>query len=235
MNGFQFHLGTTQCVALPDRALWLPEKRILVVSDLHLGKSLRVARMGGAFLPPYENTETLLRLDHLIGKLKPATVVCLGDSFDDMGAAHDISQDIVDWINRMQAGRVWIWITGNHDPAPLPLGGTQCHSWFDGEVSFQHIADPSARLEISGHFHPKTTVHAKGRSLSRPCFLLDKDRVIMPAFGTFTGGLRADSPELATLMKNNALAVLTGKTAVVVPLSSAQKHSHQEHIRLRER
>jgi DNA ligase-associated metallophosphoesterase len=218
MNGYQFSLGTTQCVALPEGALWVADGRVLVVSDLHLGKSLRMARLGGAFLPPYENTETLWRLDELISKLRPQTVICLGDSFDDIGAAHEIPDDIILWITRMQAGRKWIWITGNHDPGPLPFGGSNCLNWTHRNLCFQHIADPNSQMEVSGHYHPKTTVRSKGRAVTRPCFLVDAHRVILPAFGTFTGGLRASSPILSGLMHDNALAVLTGKTAIALPM-----------------
>ena len=70
-----------------------------------------------------------------------------------------------------------------------------------------------AKGEISGHYHPKAQGRTRLRTISRPAFLVDCDRVILPAFGTFTGGLRSTSPELARLMHPDALAILTGPSA----------------------
>jgi len=76
---------------------------------------------------------------------------------------------------------------------------------------------------VSGHYHPKKTLRTKSRSLTRACFLIDKNRVIMPAFGAFTGGLKASDPVLTNLMKDDALAVLTGRQALPVPMKDPKK------------
>lgn len=224
MNAFEFSFANTTCCALAEGALWCPASRAMIVSDLHLGKSIRMARRGGGLLPPYENTETLIRLDSLVDRLDPLVVVCLGDSFDDSGAAHEMPDTITEWITRLQAGRQWIWITGNHDPAPLPMGGTQLAQWLSGNIVFRHIASTDASAEVSGHYHPKKTVRTRGRTITRPCFLIDRHRVIMPAFGTFTGGLRTSDPAFSGLMENDALAVLTGKVALPVPMADPRNN-----------
>ena len=87
-------------------ALWWPDERLLCVADLHLGKSERLARRGGALLPPYETAETLDRLAAEIAALAPARVVCLGDSFDDTaaGAALDAGRGGAPVRPRRRAG-----------------------------------------------------------------------------------------------------------------------------------
>ncbi|WP_099826696.1 ligase-associated DNA damage response endonuclease PdeM [Oceaniglobus indicus] len=199
-------------------ALWWPAKRLLCVSDLHLGKSERIARRGGTMLPPYETRDTLTRLEAEIATLDPACVVSLGDSFDDGAAAHGLGADDRAWIARLQRGRRWVWIEGNHDPDLTGIGGVHLHSLPLPPLTFRHIAVPGEAGEVSGHYHPKAVLSLRGKHVSRPCFLHDSNRVILPAFGTFTGGLSWADPVFRTLMRAEATAVLTGPMAHAIPV-----------------
>ena len=187
---------------------------MLIISDLHLGKSERMARLGGAHLPPYEAIETLERLEADITASQARTVVCLGDSFDDAAAAAGLDTELVDWVLRLQAGRRWIWIEGNHDPGPVALGGEHLAEMDVGPLVFRHIAMAGARGEVSGHYHPKARI----ASTSRRCFLVDGDRLIMPAYGTYTGGLWSSDPVLSGIMGLKALALLTGPVVRTIPM-----------------
>lgn len=218
MNGCEISLNGAQLTALGSGALWWAGESLLCVSDLHLGKSERMARRGGSALPPYETRDTLARLEEVLNAHRPSTVVCLGDSFDDLGAALALAEEDRLWINRLQAGRQWIWIEGNHDPGPVDLGGSHLAALHMGPLSFTHIAQDGAVGEVSGHYHPKVHLNARGRSISRPAFLIDSARLIMPAFGTYTGGLRSDAEVLNRLMQPGAQAIMTGKTPVQVPM-----------------
>ena len=218
MNSYPVTLAGVDLSARASGALWWPARSVLVVSDLHLGKSERIARAGGAMLPPYETRDTLARLDAEIAALGPRTVVCLGDSFDDAAVADGLAEDAVLWLTRLMAGRAWVWIEGNHDPGPVGLGGAHMADLPLAPLTFRHIAKPGASAEVSGHYHPKATVRTRGRQVSRPCFLHDSDRVILPAFGTYTGGLRCTSPVLTGLMRPEALAILTGPVPQVIPM-----------------
>ncbi len=213
MDGYAFTLGGTDLLARPSGALWWPARRLLAVADLHMGKSRRLARRGGALLPPYDSAETLARLDAEITALNPVKVLCLGDSFDDSAAAHELDEPDRLWLLRLMAARTWLWVAGNHDPAPVALPGTSRAEWRQDGLVFRHIATGTAG-EISGHHHPKWS--ATGRM--RPCFLLTGQGAILPAFGAYTGGLRADAAELAPLCGPGTLAVLTGRCAIPVPV-----------------
>ncbi|MEM1236102.1 MAG: ligase-associated DNA damage response endonuclease PdeM [Pseudomonadota bacterium] len=218
MNGYAFPLAGAKLVALGSGALVWPEERMLVVSDLHLGKADRVARRSGAMLPPYETQDTLQRLETDIRASQAATVICLGDSFDDLAAAESLSEDERLWIARLQAGRRWIWIEGNHDPGPVDFGGTHLAELNVGPLIFRHIAVVGQVGEISGHYHPKARMTVRGRVISRPAFLYDVDRLILPAYGTYTGGLRSDDETLKGLMRKDARAILTGARPHVIPM-----------------
>lgn len=215
-------LAGTALAALPSGALWWPDKALLCVADLHLGKSERIARRGGALLPPYETAETLDRLAADIARHAPRIVVCLGDSFDDGACADALAPGESARLATLAAGRDWIWIAGNHDPAPLSVAGRHLADFALGPLTFRHIARTDAGPgEISGHWHPKARVALRGRTISRPCFLSDGARLILPAFGAYTGGLRADHPSLAALLRPDGRAILTGTPALSVPLSAA--------------
>ncbi|MFK7753468.1 MAG: ligase-associated DNA damage response endonuclease PdeM [Sedimentitalea sp.] len=219
MNGHSFTLAGSQLVALGSGALWWQDQRLLCVSDLHLGKSERIARRGGAPLPPYDTRDTLTRLAADLALSEARTVICLGDSFDDLDAANALPEPERMWIAKLQAGRRWVWIEGNHDPGPLTLGGTHLAELPLSPLTFRHIARPGASGEVSGHYHPKAKIRTRARTLSRAAFLVDRDRIILPAYGTYTGGLFSHDPALSTLMHADALALLTGPRvhAVAMP------------------
>lgn len=211
MNTCAISLAGARLQARASGALFWPDQQVLCISDLHLGKSERMARRGGGLLPPYDTGDTLARLDAEIEATRAAHVICLGDSFDDLDAAHALTEDQANWLARLMAGRRWTWIEGNHDPGPMGLGGTHTAALTIGPLVFRHIAKAAAAPgEVSGHYHPKATLHARGRSITRPCFLTDSDRLVLPAFGTYTGGLRGKDPVFDTLFPSGRTAILTG-------------------------
>lgn len=218
MNACDLTLCGIRLRALGSGALFWPDAGLLCVSDLHLGKSERMARRGGAALPPYETRDTLTRLAADLDTTGARTVICLGDSFDDLDAAHALPEDERLWIARLQAGRRWIWIEGNHDSGPVDMGGTHLAELNQPPLVFRHIAVSGATGEISGHYHPKCVLRTRARSISRPAFLADRDRIVLPAYGTYTGGLRSDNPALAGLMRPDAVAILTGPVTHRVPM-----------------
>ena len=213
MGSYRFTLGTAPLVALPSGGLYWPDQDLLTVSDLHFGKAERLARRGGSLLPPYENRATLEKLDHDIAQTGAAHVLCLGDSFDDLTAADHLAQDDLLWLTRLMAGRQWTWIEGNHDAGPVELGGSHRAEAVIAGLAFRHIATAQTP-EISGHYHPKSSLPGR----SAPCFLIDAARVILPAYGAYTGGLRSDHPALDALMAPRALAVLTGSNCLAFPM-----------------
>lgn len=215
-HAFEFRGETLH--ALASGALFWPARNLLAVADLHLGKGLRAARHGAAALPPYEATETLARLDAALAQTGAVRVICLGDSFDVPGAERDLPEAARLWLLRMQAGRDWTWITGNHDPGPVDLPGAHLDRVDMGPLTFRHSARADATGELSGHYHPKARLVTRAGAVRRACFLIDASRVILPAFGAYTGGLDCTDPALDRLMGPEAIAVLTGPRAVPVPM-----------------
>lgn len=213
MTGYMFTLGDARLTALASGALHWPEKEFLVVSDLHFGRSERLARRGGALLPPYETSATLARLEADLATTGATNVICLGDSFDSLTAAAGLSRADQAWLSGLIAHRNWHWLEGNHDPAATAFAGHHHAALTLPPLTFRHIGGGEG-YEISGHYHPKA--RHTGRSMR--CFLIDTQRVVMPAYGEYTGGLWVNDAALTRLMHPSALAVLTGRRTLLIPM-----------------
>jgi uncharacterized protein len=185
-------------IADPAGVLYWPEQGLLAVADLHLEKGSSFAARG-QLLPPYDTAATLARLARLIAHYAPRSVVALGDSFHDGGGAARLSADDRENLKALQRGRDWIWLTGNHDPEPaVDIGGVFETTLTIGALTFRHL--PTGAVgEVAGHLHPVARVAHRGRAVSRRCFAADATRLVMPAFGAFTGGLNVRDAAFADL------------------------------------
>ena len=209
---FSFH-GASLLADLSGVLVW-PDRSMLVVADLHLEKGSYFAA-GGAPLPPYDTRATLDRLGRAIDRYRPRRVVCLGDSFHDREAGARLDPADAVTIASLQRRRDWVWIVGNHDPEiPSVLGGDRVDAVMLDGLVFRHEAEDGASGEISGHYHPKARVHRRRRILRRPCFALADQRLILPAFGAYTGGLDVADPALRRLLGTRFTAMLLGRKRI---------------------
>ena len=191
-------LAGVPLLADPRGGLYWHEHGLLAVADLHLEKGSSFAARG-QLLPPYDTASTLARLSHLIADYRPRCVVALGDSFHDGGGPARLGDGDRKGLRNMQRGREWIWLTGNHDPEPADgIGGTFSDSLTLGPLTFRHLPSDTPG-EVSGHLHPVARISHRGRAVSRRCFAADKTRMVMPAFGAFTGGLNVRDAAFADL------------------------------------
>lgn len=193
-------LGGHRLVPLPCGALHWPDEALLAVADLHLEKGSAFARAGW-MLPPYDSLDTLARLGRAIRATGARRVVALGDSFHDPHGPQRLPADARRMLDGLVRSVEWVWIAGNHDGiAPGVIGGTVARDLAIAGIAFRHAADPGATgPEISGHFHPKARLGA-GRGPARRCFALAGERLVLPAYGSFAGGLDISSPALSAAL-----------------------------------
>lgn len=182
---------------IPDLsgALFVPEFNALLVADLHLEKGTSLARRG-VHLPPYDTRESLLQLTAALEATRPRRLIFLGDSFHDQGARERIDATDLALLRSITARAETIWITGNHDPAPpQDVGGIIIEEMVLGPVTLRHQPRTlrAGEAEISGHLHPAAAIHARGHRIRCRCFIADARRLIMPAFGSYTGALSVRS------------------------------------------
>ena len=196
-----FDVAGVSLVADLSGALFWEEQRLLVVADLHLEKGSSFAARG-VLLPPYDTAATLGRLADVVARHDPRMVIALGDSFHDCNAHERLSDADRGTLTGLQAGRDWIWISGNHDPVlPSSLGGMVATEVAIGPIAFRH--EPTGAFgEIAGPLHPKARVAARGRAMERRCFASDGERAVMPAFGAYTGGLSIRDAAFAKIFQS---------------------------------
>jgi DNA ligase-associated metallophosphoesterase len=213
MTAAPIHYRDERLMLDPAGAVFWPAKRVLIVADLHFEKSSSLAARG-ALLPPYDTKATLERLSRLVRLYRPAKVVALGDSFHDAGAATRLAKDDRAKIEALAREAAFIWITGNHDPAPTGLPGIAASIYREGPFTFRHQAEPvlgPREIEISGHFHPKASIESRAKRVSRACFVTDAQRLMLPAFGAYAGGLDVREPAIAKLFPRGLRVFLLGQ------------------------
>jgi DNA ligase-associated metallophosphoesterase len=189
-------------------AMFWPAEKTLLVADLHLEKGSAYAQ-NGAMLPPYDTRETLVRLAEVIDRYDPDRIVALGDSFHDSKAPERIGKGDLEALHMMQEDRDWVWLTGNHDmEIPAKLGGRVLGELaLGGLVLRHHPAQGGVTHEIAGHMHPAARLSMYGYTIRRPCFVSNGRRVVMPAFGAFTGGLNVLDDAFLPLFGTGGIAV----------------------------
>ena len=207
--------------------IYWPAARLLAVADLHLEKGSALAR-AGALVPPWDSRVTLQRLLACVAQWRPEIVVALGDSFHDRTAAARLSADDTRALRRIDEAARLVWVLGNHDPdAPLGFGVEHTPEFRLGRLCFRHQAQERAargQAELCGHHHPKARVATRGGGVSRPCFVAGGNRLMLPAFGAYTGGLDVSAPAIARLFPHGGSAVLLGAERLFsFPLGTAAR------------
>jgi len=212
-----------RCVMRCSGALWLPDHGTLVAGDLHLEKGSAFAARG-QMLPPYDSRATLAKLEAEISELNPARVVLLGDSFHDSRSIGRMAADDRAWLDRLASGRDWVWLEGNHDREALTQADADAVARLPGRVvgdlrlgglflTHEPMIEAEAG-EVAGHLHPCARVVAHARMVRRACFVTDGRRLILPAFGAFTGGLNVLDGAIAGLFTTPPMVAALGKDRV---------------------
>ncbi|MDF1586790.1 ligase-associated DNA damage response endonuclease PdeM [Rhodospirillales bacterium YIM 152171] len=198
----------------PCGAVWWPERRALLVADLHFEKGSAYARRG-ALLPPWDTAATLARLEAAVERRAPKLVVSLGDAFHDRHGPASLMDGARTRLAALARGRDWLWLSGNHDPLPpRDLGGEAAAALELDGLHLRHAPGPDVAGEIAGHLHPKARLATSRVRVVRPCFAGDGNRLLLPAFGSFTGGLNALHPAIAGLFPAGFDAWLLGERRV---------------------
>ena len=195
--------------ASPEGALHWPSQQAMLVADLHLEKASWFARLG-QMLPPYDSLATLGALEREVERTGIARLFCLGDSFHDKYGCERLPAAARELLTSLTSRLDWIWIVGNHDDGFIDHCGGRIEEECEvGGIVLRHEAmEHEPGPEISGHFHPKLRLSMKGRTVSRRCYVASESKLILPAYGAFTGGLDASHPEILRKVGHGASALV---------------------------
>jgi len=191
-NACTIVLNGEQVLMLSQKAVFLMSDKVLLLSDLHIGKSSHFRREGVA-VPSSMHASDLLKLGYLIKQLDPKRVFILGDLFH-VGLNYDVDL-FKGWRDAFKDTDI-ILIKGNHDrfeaSKSCELGIEILDDYIlNDKFHLRHIPGNfhyDGLLTISGHIHPAVRVFGKGRQTATlSCFHLSEHKLVLPAFGEFTG------------------------------------------------
>lgn len=179
---------------------FLPASQTLLVADMHFEKGSYLRQFGGSALPAFDTFDTTERLWTMAQEYKPKRIIALGDSFHDINADTRLSPQSAARLNELHNTHCEIiWVLGNHDPdIPRIINGArEDHIQVGDFLLTHHPHDAPGGVNVCGHYHPKAKISARSGSVTAPCFAISDSRIIMPSFGTYTGGLFIDHPDFA--------------------------------------
>lgn len=186
-------LAGERLLLLPEKAVYWPAQAMLIIADIHFGKAASFRALGVP-VPRGTTTENLNALDALIAAHGARQVMFLGD-FLHARAAHASStqQAMLAWRQTRPDLQLTL-VRGNHDrhagdPAAalgIELVDEPCAS---GPFAFCHHPDlDTPGYALAGHVHPAWVLATRFDALRLPCFVVGRRRMILPSFGSFTGG-----------------------------------------------
>jgi len=186
-------LGGEQLILLPQKAAFWPRERMLIIADIHFGKAAAF-RSWGIPVPRGTTSENLDALDELIRLTRAEHVLFLGD-FLHARAAHAAGTQaaMLAWRQR-RCELILTLVRGNHDkhagdPAERLGIDLVDEPYTVGPLSFCHHPDIAAPgYVLAGHVHPVYVLATRFDALRLPCFVAGPRRMILPSFGSFTGG-----------------------------------------------
>ncbi|WP_128893293.1 ligase-associated DNA damage response endonuclease PdeM [Erythrobacter sp. HKB08] len=190
-----------------SNALFWPRENALLVADLHLEKGSFFARHG-QMIPPYDSRETLERIALALRETGARRVYTLGDNFHDSAGSTRLEPHAAGMLSALTRATDWVWITGNHDPSMEARHGGAIAEELEvaGMVLRHHAKKGETRPELSGHFHPRLQLTVRNRRIRRPCAVVATGeerggRMILPAFGAYTGGMDASDPAILSALQ----------------------------------
>jgi DNA ligase-associated metallophosphoesterase len=174
-----------------QRALYWKGEQMLVLSDLHIGKTAHF-RKAGIAIPSQILLNDLKRLQNLIQNFEIKTILIVGDLFH--AEVNTDIQTFKDWKVQFESIEWWL-IKGNHDRLKWSVYedlGIKLDNEYNETGPFRFVHDINHCEDdvfcISGHTHPGVLIKGRGRqSIKLPCFQVSKNQLILPAFSEFTG------------------------------------------------
>ena len=196
-----------------DGILFWLEKKIAILSDLHLEKGSSFASLG-QFIPPYDSEETLKKLINFLKTHEVQTIILLGDTFHDGGALNRMSSKVKSIFDSLVENYEIIFVLGNHENKMKSPYIKFYERYIVDDIHFLHEAVLEKKYQISGHFHPVASLKINSKQITEKCLIHSENHIIMPAFGEFTGGLNITNPVFKPFLNSNYYIYFLTKKSV---------------------
>ena len=196
-----------------DGILFWLEKKIAILSDLHLEKGSSFASLG-QFIPPYDSEETLKKLINFLKTHEVQTIILLGDTFHDGGALNRMSSKVKSIFDSLVENYEIIFVLGNHENKMKSAFIKFYERYIVDDIHFLHEAVLEKKYQISGHFHPVASLKINSKQITEKCLIHSENHIIMPAFGEFTGGLNINNLVFKPFLNRNYYIYFLTKKSV---------------------
>ena len=196
-----------------DGVLFWLEKKIAIISDLHLEKGSSFAS-SGQFVPPFDSEETLKKLINFLKTHEVQTIILLGDTFHDGGALNRMSCKVKLIFDSLVENYEIIFVLGNHENKMKSAFIKFYERYIVDDIHFLHEAVLEKKYQISGHFHPVASLKINSKQITEKCLIHSENHIIMPAFGEFTGGLNINNPVFKPFLNRNYYIYFLTKKSV---------------------
>ena len=196
-----------------DGILFWLEKKIAILSDLHLEKGSSFASLG-QFIPPYDSEETLKKLINFLKTHEVQTIILLGDTFHDGGALNRMSSKVKLIFDSLVENYEIVFVLGNHENKMKSAFIKFYERYIVDDIHFLHEAVLEKKYQISGHFHPVASLKINSKKITEKCLIHSENHLIMPAFGEFTGGLNINNPVFKPFLNRNYYIYFLTKKSV---------------------
>ena len=184
----------------PNGELYWQNKKILIISDLHFEKGSFFSD-SKQFIPPFDTIETLRQLTKFIADHSVETIIFLGDLVHDKLSLQRMSKKAKELFFEILKNFNCILTVGNHDNTSFlkNIGLKLTNNIIIDGICFSHHPSVDQKFSVFGHYHPKIRLKFHSRRICTSCFILNREKLLMPPYGYFTGGLSIESPEIQKL------------------------------------
>ena len=186
----------------PNGELYWQNKKTLIISDLHFEKGSFFSETR-QFIPPFDTIETLRQLSKFIDDHPVEMIIFLGDLVHDKFAFQRMALEAKELFFEILKNINCTLTVGNHDDTSFlkDIGLNLTENIIIDDICFSHHPTIDKKFSVFGHYHPKVRLKINSRGIWTPCFIANKEKLLMPSYGYFTGGLSIKSLEIQKLFE----------------------------------
>ena len=186
----------------PNGELYWQNKKTLIVSDLHFEKGSFFSETR-QFIPPFDTIETLRQLTKFIDDHHVDAIIFLGDLVHDKLAFQRMTEEAKELFFEIIKNINCTLTVGNHDDTSFlrDIGLNLTENIIIDDIWFSHHPVIDKKFSVFGHYHPKVRLKINSRGIWTSCFILNNEKLLMPSYGYFTGGLSIKNLEIQKLFK----------------------------------
>ena len=186
----------------PNGELYWQNKKTLIISDLHFEKGSFFSETR-QFIPPFDTIETLKQLSKFLDDHPVEMIIFLGDLVHDKFAFQRMALEAKELFFEILKNINCTLTVGNHDDTSFlkDIGLNLTENIIIDDICFSHHPTIDKKFSVFGHYHPKVRLKINSRGIWTSCFIANKEKLLMPSYGYFTGGLSIKSLEIQKLFE----------------------------------